>query len=402
MNIKEIRSHFPQIAQNPKDVYLDSAGTTLKLDVVIDRVVQFYKNEVSNVHRGTHHLSSHATMLYEKARETVAQFISAESSSEIVFTRSTTEGVNFLAFALEKQLKEGDEIVITEMEHHSNYLPWIRLAKKKKLNIKLLPVTDSGDLDLSQLDSFIHSKTKIVSVIHQSNALGTVNDISQIIQKAKSVGAITILDSAQSVNTMDINVQKMDCDFLLFSAHKLFAPSGVGVIYGKKSIWNQLEPYHLGGGMVDSAVQGIWSSPPHCFEAGTPAIEGVLGLSASIEFIQKNFNFADIQKHEKNLLYQAESCLKKIPKVRIIGDSPSRINTLSFIVEGIHSDDLGQIIGAQKVAVRSGHHCCQPLMDRLRLESGTVRASFSVYNREEDVLALEKSLKKALNILSSS
>ena len=234
MNIKEIRSHFPQTIHNPKDVYLDSAGTTLKLDVVMDRVVQFYKNEVANVHRGTHHLSSRATMLYEKARERIAQFISAENSSEIVFTRSTTEGVNFLAFALEKQLKEGDEIVITEMEHHSNYLPWVRLAKKKKLNIKLLPVTELGDLDLSQLDSFIHSKTKIVSVVHQSNALGTVNDISRIIQKAQSVGAITIIDSAQSISTMDINVQKMGCDFLLFSAHKLFAPSGVGVIYGKK------------------------------------------------------------------------------------------------------------------------------------------------------------------------
>ncbi len=399
MNIKQIQSHFPQIQHNPQDVYLDSASTTLKLDVVIDRVVQFYKNEVSNVHRGNHHLSSRVTVLYEKARETVAQFISAENMQEIVFTRSTTEGINFLAYALKGQCNEGDEIIITEMEHHSNYLPWIRLAQKNNLKIQLIPVTKSGELDLSKLDQLFSSKTKIVSIVHQSNSLGTVNDLTSIIQKAKSVGAISIIDAAQSISTMPINVQKLDVDFLLFSAHKLFAPSGVGVIYGKKSIWEQLEPYQLGGGMVDDATKGIWSDPPHCFEAGTPAIEGALGLAASIEFIKNHLNFDEVQKHEKDLLNQTESSLKKIPDLHIIGTSPSRINTLSFIIEGCHSDDVGQLIGAQKVAVRSGHHCCQPLMDKYNLKSGTLRASFSVYNTEKDVLALENSIKKAISIL---
>lgn len=400
MNIKNIRRCFPQVIQNQKNIYLDNASTTFKLSAVIDRIVEFYKNEVSNVHRGAHRLSSRATTLYEKARENTAQFISARHTQEIVFTRSTTEGLNFLADTLKDRLNEGDEIVITEMEHHSNYLPWMRIAQKNNLKIKFIPVAKTGELDLSNLSQIINSKTKITALVHQSNALGTVNDISRVIQQAQSVGAVSIIDAAQSVSSMKINVQNLNCDFLLFSAHKLFSPSGVGVIYGKKNAWSLLEPYQLGGGMVDNALKRIWADPPHCFEAGTPAVEGVLGLSSGIEFIQNHFNFEEIQKHEKELLEAAEESLKKIPGLRIVGASPSRINTLSFIVENIHSDDIGQLIGAQNIAVRSGHHCCQPLMEKYRLPSGTVRISFSVYNTKDDILALEKSMQKTIQILS--
>ena len=400
MDIKKIKSHFPQVVQNPDDIYLDSASTTLKLDIAIQRVMQFYQKETSNVHRGVHHLSSQATLLYEKARSQMAQFLSAKSDQEIVFTKSTTEGINFLAHTLSSQLKEDDEILLTEMEHHSNFLPWKIVAKKHRLKIRFIPVTPEGELDLSTLPHLLNSKTKIVSFIHQSNSLGTVNPAQTIIQKAKITGAITIVDAAQSISTMNINVQKLNSDFLVFSGHKLFSPSGVGVIYGKQSKWDQLEPYQTGGGMVVDSIKEIWANPPHRFEAGTPPIEGVLALAESIEFLQNHLPFSEIQKHEQSLLKQAETSLIQIPKLRIIGTSPSKINTLSFVIDGLHSDDVGNVIGMQKVAIRSGHHCCQPLMEKYQLPSGTIRASFSIYNEEKDIICLEKSVKKAIDVLS--
>lgn len=398
MDFDKIRSYFPQTHQ--KMVYLDSASTTLKLKPVIDRVNQFYQKEVSNVHRGNSQLVSQVTQNYEHVRELVAQFISASCSKEIIFVRGVTEGVNFLAFALESFLKEGSEITLTQMEHHSNYLPWVRWAQKKKLKINLIPVTPEGELDLSQLEKYITPQTRLVSMIHQSNALGTVNDIKKIIQKAQEVGAFTVVDAAQSISTMKINVQDLNCDFLLFSGHKLFAPSGAGVLYGKKDLLENLPPYQLGGGMVSQNSLKTWALLPHCFEAGTPAIESILGLGASLQLILKEFDFDEIQKYEKELLLQAETTLQQFSEVQIIGTSPSRINTLSFVVQNVHCEDLGQLIGEQNVSVRVGHHCCQPLMDALKLKSGTVRVSFSVYNRKSDVDALFKSVQKTLSILT--
>ena len=400
MKIKEIQKHFPQVQNHPDFTYLDSASTTLKLKTAIDRIQQFYSHEVSNVHRGAYPLSAHVTDLYEEGRKTVAEFLSAKDPEEIVFTRSTTEGLNLLAYVLQAQLKEGDEILLTQMEHHSNFLPWQVLAQKQGLKIKYLPVTLDGELDLSKLDQFLTKKVRIFSFVHQSNALGTVNLVKKLIQKAKEVGAITIIDSAQSCSTQDIDVRELDCDFLVFSAHKLFSTFGLGVIYGKKNLWEQFEPYQTGGGMVLDSVKRVWAKPPHCFEAGTPSIAGVLALSAVIKFLKKHISFEEISKHEKHLLNIAEDALKEIPRLKVIGTSPSRINTLSFIIDGLHSDDLALMIGQQKVAVRSGHHCCQPLMDHYGLKSGTVRASFSMYNKEEDILALKKALLKAIDILT--
>ena len=398
MTIKEIQKYFPQTQTDL--IYLDSASTTLKLQAGLDRIQQFYSSEVSNVHRGAYPLSIQTTDFYEESRKTVAEFLSAEHSEEIVFTKSTTEGINLLAYVLQAQLKKGDEILLTQMEHHSNLLPWQMLAQKNGFKIKYLPVTPEGELDLSKLDQYLTEKVRIFSFIHQSNALGTVNPVEKLIQKAKQKNILTIVDAAQSCSTQQIDVKKMDCDFLVFSAHKLFAEFGVGVVYGKKNLWEKLEPYQTGGGMVLDSVKKTWAKPPHCFEAGTPSITGVLALSAVIKFLKKHISFEEISKHEKHLLDFTEASLKGISSLKVVGASPSRINTLSFIVKGLHSEDLALMMGRQKVAVRSGHHCCQPLMDHYGLKSGTVRASFSVYNKEEDVLALKKALSKAIDILT--
>ena len=395
----KIRQFFPQ-ALNTNQVYLDSAATTLKLKPAIDRVVKFYTQETANVHRGRHTLSERATSAYEQARETTAQFLSAESSDEIVFTKSVTDGINFLSQALTQSLNEGDEILITQMEHHSNYLPWISTAKKKNLKIKIAPVRPDGSLDLNKLFDLLTPSVKVFSFVHQSNVLGSVNPAQKLIEKARANQTLSIIDAAQSVSTMDLNVQQLDCDFLVFSGHKLFSPSGAGVIYGKKSLWKNLEPVQTGGGMVVDSLKELWSDPPHRFEAGTPPIEGVLALAESINFLKNNTDFNEIKTHEKNLLDKAEEVLQKIPGLKILGQNdPTRINTLSFIVEGFHSEDIAQIIAVQKVAVRAGHHCCQPLLDQMNLDSGTVRASFSVYNEEEEVNKLEKSIKKAIEVL---
>ncbi len=400
MKIKEIEKYFPQVQNNPHSIYLDSAATTLKLQTAIDRIQKFYTHEVSNVHRGAYPLSTHITNQYEESRQTVAGFLSAEHPEEIVFTKSTTEGINLLAYSLQPQLKEGDEILLTQMEHHSNFLPWQVLAQKHGFKIKYLPVTSEGELDLSRLDQFLTPKVRIFSFVHQSNALGTVNPVEKLIQKARKVGVITIIDSAQSCSNQNIDVKKLDCDFLVFSAHKLFSTFGVGVVYGKKSLWEQLEPYQTGGGMVLDSVKRVWAKPPHCFEAGTPSIAGVLALSTVIKFLKEHISFEEIARHEKHLLTLAEDVLEKIPRLKVIGTSSTRVNILSFILEGLHSDDVALMMGQQKVAVRSGHHCCQPLMDQYNLKSGTVRASFSVYNKEEDILALKKALLKAIDILT--
>ena len=397
--IEKLRSFFPQVLEDKENIYLDSAATTLKLKCAIDRVQQFYLKECSNVHRGTHPLSHSATTAFEKAREQIAEFLSAKSAGEIIFTRSVTDGVNALAEMLGPKLSEGDEILLTKMEHHSNFLPWTSLALKKNLKIKMIPVTPEGELELSSLDSLISEKTKVVSLVHQSNSLGTLNPAEKIISKAREKGALTILDCAQSASTMGLNTQKLNCDFLLFSGHKLFSPSGVGVLYGRESILKTLEPYQTGGGMVVDSVKRTWADLPHRFEAGTPPIEGVLALAQSIQFLKDHVSFDEIQKHEKHLLQTAEDALRKIPGLKIIGSSPTRINTLSFVIEGLHSEDIGHLLGKQNMALRAGHHCCLPLMNHLNLPSGTVRASFSVYNRQEEIFLLEKAVKKAMSIL---
>ncbi|MCZ0931536.1 MAG: cysteine desulfurase [Oligoflexia bacterium] len=402
INIKNLRNRFPQIAfmdQNGES-YLDSASTSLKMDIVINTLTEFYKTSVSNVHRGEHHLSLKATEQYEKARAVTADFIGAQED-EIIFTRNTTEGLNFLAESLSGFLKEGDEILITEMEHHSNFLPWQNLARRFNLKLQIAPVTEQGELDLPAFDKLLNSKTKILALTHISNVTGVVNPLDRIIPLARKTPAFIIVDSAQSVSCLPLNAQKMDCDFLVFSGHKIFAPSGIGALYGKKSLLEKLPPYQKGGGTIFKVTktQTEWADSPAKFEAGTPFIEGALALAKVLSFLKAEVDFEEILKWEKELVSQAEDSLSDIEGISFIGPKNNRSNILSFVIEGLHSSDLAFILTKQKVALRAGHHCCMPLMQKMNLKSGTVRASFSVYNREEDIKALKTSLLKALSLL---
>ena len=405
-SMKQLRGFFPQIAylSREQEAYLDSASTSLKLQCGLDTMNRFYEREVSNVHRGDHHLSLKAVEKYERARESVAGFLGASSYEEIIFTRGTTEGINMLAYSFESLLKEGDEIIVSEMEHHSNLIPWQILAKRKNLKLKFIPVTEKGELDIQAFKKFLNKKTKILSLIHISNALGTINPIKNLIQEAKSVGTLTVVDGAQSTSFMDINVKNLNCDFFVFSGHKVFAPSGIGVLYGKKDILDKLSPYQTGGGMISDVHKqsADWASGPQKFEAGTPFIEGALALESCLNFLKDHLDFKQLMKFERSLVSQAEEALSEIPGFKRIGRAKETANILSFIVEGLHSSDLSFIMTKEKVALRAGHHCCIPLMKKLKLSSGTMRASFSIYNSEEDVVMLKQALLKAVSLLRAS
>ena len=404
ISFENLRKRFPQVAfmDQRGESYLDSASTSLKMDLVWMVLREFYEKEVSNVHRGEHHLSLKATERYEKARDAVANFLGAEHSSEIIFTRSSTEGLNFLAEALSGYLSSGDEILVTEMEHHSNFLPWQALAEKKGLRFKVVPVDSEGGLDMKQLEKLLTPKVKIVSITQVSNVTGVINPLKKIISLARKTKAFVIVDSAQSVSFLSVDVKKMDCDFLVFSGHKIFAPSGIGVLYGKRGILEKLPPYQKGGGMITkvSVDKSDWAEAPYKFEAGTPFIEGALALAEVLSFLKNEVDFEDILEKEKELLFQTEKALSDIPGLRIIGPKNNRSNILSFVFDGLSCSDLSFVLTKQKIALRSGHHCCMPLMDKLGLRSGTVRASFSVYNHGKDVEILKKGILKAIEILS--
>ena len=401
--IKDLRKRFPQTAfmDHKGEFYLDSASTSLKMDLILKVLKEFYETGVSNVHRGEHHLSLKATEKYEQARATVADFLGADDPSEIVFTRSSTESLNFLAETLSGNLNPEDEILVSEMEHHSNFLPWQNLAQKLNLKLKIAPITQEGALDWEIFKNLLNPKTKILSLTHVSNVTGVINPLEKIIPLARKTPAIVIIDAAQSVSFLPIDVKKMDCDFLVFSGHKIFSPSGIGVLYGKKSCLEKLPPYQRGGGTIFkvSLDRTDWAEIPYKFEAGTPFIEGVFALAEVLSFLKKEVDFEKIFQWENKLVSQAEDLLSDISGLHIVGPKNNRSNILSFTAEGIPSPDFSFILTKQKLALRAGHHCCMPLMEKLGLKSGTVRASFSVYNREEDVQALQKGVIKALSIL---
>lgn len=403
ISIPDLRKKFPQAAfmDNEGESYLDSASTSLKMDLVFDVLKEFYGREVSNVHRGEHHLSLKATEKYEQARSVVADFLGADDSSEIVFTRSSTESLNFLAETLAEHLSPGDEILVSEMEHHSNFLPWQNLAEKMNLKFQVAPVNQEGELDWEAFQRFINPKTKILSLTHVSNVTGLINPLEKVTSLARKTKAFVIVDAAQSASFLPIDVKKLDCDFLVFSGHKIFSPSGIGVLYGKKPLLEKLSPYQRGGGMIVqvSKDHAEWAEVPYKFEAGTPFIEGALALASVLSFLKKEVDFEEILKWEKKLVLQAEDSLLSIPGLCVIGPKNNRSNILSFIIEGLNSSDISFILTKQKLALRAGHHCCMPLMEKLGFKSGTVRASFSVYNRAEDVEALKKGLVKALSVL---
>ncbi len=402
--MSNIQKYFPQVAHLKlhKQSYLDNAATTLKPRCVIETLKKFYEEQVSNVHRGDHYLSDLLTLRYENVRNQVKEWIQAKKSEEIIFTKSTTEGINFLAFSLENYFQEGDEILLTEMEHHSNLLPWQRLAKRKKLKIQFLPVSPIGELVLEDLDKVTNKKTKFFSFTYYSNVLGTRNPVKKICLWAKKKKILTLVDGAQAMTAEKVNVQKIDCDFFVFSGHKLFCPTGIGVLYAKKEQFEKMRPYQVGGGMVNDVdkFSSEWAEPPHCFEAGTPPIEGVLAMGSVLNFLNEQDFFGQLKENKNSLASQAEDELKKIEGVKIIGLSPTKKNILSFVLESAHCRDVGQLISQAGVAIRSGHHCCLPLIKKYQLPSGTVRASFSIYNDQEDVKLLVEALKNAKGILS--
>ncbi len=400
---REMSELFPQLKRQVRGqdlVYLDSAATSLKPHPVIAAVEKHLSMGAANVHRGAHALSDEATAAFESAREKVARFLGAESKNEIVFTRGTTEAINLLARSLGGLiLNPGDEIVLSQMEHHSNIVPWQMIAQETDARVSFAPVLDDGSLDFEGFQALLSSRTKIVSLVHLSNSLGTLNPLSKFFAEAKKHGAVCVADAAQSAAAMKVDVRSLGCDFLAFSGHKAFGPTGVGVLYGRSEWLEEMPPYQGGGSMItEVSEQGVdFLPPPHRFEAGTPPIAEVIGLGVALDFIE-GIGFERIVAHEKNIYRMAEEALAGIPGLRRIGIAPERSHALSFLIGKSHPSDVGAILDEQGIAVRAGHHCCQPLMKRFGIP-GTVRASFSVYTREQDIARLAKGLKKAQELL---
>lgn len=403
MNVDQIRFDFPLLSQkvNGKNlVYLDNGATTQKPKIVVDSIANYYKEYNSNIHRGVHTLSQMATNEFEQAREVIQKFIGAAKKEEVIITSGTTEGINLVASAWGRaNVKAGDEIVISAMEHHSNIVPWQMICEEREAVLKVIPMDENGELILNQLDEFINPRTKLVAVSHVSNSLGTVNDIERIIDRAHSLGALVLIDGAQSVSHGPISVVDLDADFYVFSGHKLFGPTGIGVLYGKETILNDMPPYKGGGDMIKSVSfeKTTFNEIPHKFEAGTPNIVGGIGLAKAIEYIQQ-IGFDFIQEQEEKLKIAATGMLNSIEGVRIIGQAAKKESVISFTIEGLHPFDVGTILDQLGIAVRTGHHCTQPVMDFFGIP-GTIRASFAFYNNMEDIEALRKGIIKAKSML---
>ena len=402
-NIEQVRKDFPLLSQEMRGkplVFLDSAASSQKPQQVIDIIDQYYKEMHANVHRGVYELSQKATDAYEKARTLVKDFIEAAHDHEVIFVRGTTEAINLVASSYgRKFLSEGDEVLISAMEHHSNIVPWQFACEASGATLKVIPVKDNGELDMVAFDELLTDRTKMVAVVHVSNALGTINPIEDIIEKAHAQNVPVLIDGAQAIPHMEINVQELDVDFYVFSAHKMFGPTGIGVLYGKEDWLNKLPPYQGGGEMIETVTfeKTTYGELPHKFEAGTPDISGAIGLGAAVEYMQQISHEA-IQAHETELLNYATAALSEIEGVKIIGTADHKASVISFLIEGAHPYDVGTILDKMGIAVRTGHHCTQPLMARLGIP-GTVRASFAFYNSKEDVDRLVAGVKRAANML---
>lgn len=400
---KKLRELFPQLGRSVRKrklTYLDSAATTLKPQPVIDAMNWYYSHEVANIHRAAHFLGALGTTHFESVRDKIKDFLNAENREEVVFTKGTTEGLNLVAHSVSsKLLKRGDVILLSEMEHHSNIVPWQLVAEKQGLVIKVVRVTDQGEIDREDFHKKLDASVKVVSFTHLSNALGTVNPIKELFLEAQKNGALTVLDAAQSASLGLVDVRNLHCDFAVFSGHKLFGPTGVGVLWGRKDLLNELPPYQGGGSMIDRVTfeKTTFLQTPHRFEAGTPPIAEVIGLGAAIDFA-KDLNHAGILEHERALCAQLIEGLQAVGGIRLIGNSSTRANIVSFVMDGTHPSDVGQIMDELGVAVRTGHHCCQPLMERMGV-TGTVRVSLAAYSNSEDVEAALAAIKKARGML---
>lgn len=401
--IKGIRSQFPLLKTKVHGkplVYFDNAATTQKPHQVIDRISAYYSAENANIHRGVHHLSQIATQDYEAARIRIKNYIGAEKENEIIFTKGTTDGINLIASSFGELMKNGDEVLISAMEHHSNIVPWQLLAERKGIVLKVIPIHQDGTLDMDAFDRMVNTNTKLVSITHISNTLGTINPIEKIIDKAHQVGAKVLIDGAQSIQHGEVNVSRLNCDFFVFSGHKIFGPTGIGVLYGKESILDQMPPYQGGGDMIKrvSFEKTSYNELPFKFEAGTPNIIGGIALGTALEFME-SIDTSQAFSYENELLTYAEKELLQIADLKIYGTSARKTSLVSFNVASIHPFDIGTLLDKQGIAVRTGHHCTQPLMDYYKIP-GTIRASFSIYNTKEEVDAFIHALKRALNVLS--
>ena len=403
MNINEIRAQFPILDQQVYGkplVYLDNAATTQKPLCVIDRERDYYLHENCNIHRGVHYLSQKATEAYEHARQTVASFVNAKESHEIVFTRGTTESLNLLATSFEHLLiNEGDKVLVTAMEHHSNLVPWQQMVQRHHGQLLVVPMDDKGVLDLEQYEKLLKEGPKVVSIAHISNVLGTINPIKQMIATAHEYGIPVVIDGAQSIAHHQIDVQNLDCDFFVFSGHKMYAPMGIGGLYGKTEWLEKLPPYQFGGEMVDRVnfEKTTFNVLPFKFEAGTPNVGAALGLETAVQFLQ-SLDREEVERYEAQLLQSAIQELSQVDGIRFIGEAEHRSGLVSFIIEGVHPYDLGTIIDKMGVAVRTGHHCAEPVMTRFGIP-GTVRASFALYNTMEEVEIFVNAVKKAAIML---
>ena len=403
-NVNKIRNDFPILKQQVNGcplVYLDNGATSQKPQSVIDAIVNYYSTTNSNVHRGVHTMSQQATDGYEGARAKVRQFINASDDREIIFTRNTTEGINLVAHSYGRQnIGPGDDIIVSNMEHHSNIVPWQMLCEEKGANLRVVPIDDAGELLMDEYEKMLSSRTKLVSITHVSNALGTILPAAQIARMAHAHGAPILFDGAQAVPHMPVDVQELDCDFYVFSGHKLFGPTGIGILYGKAEYLEAMPPFLGGGEMIKSVTfeKTIYNDLPYKFEGGTPDIAGAIGLGAAIDYVN-DLGFDQITAHEDELLRYGTDALSTIEGLKIIGTAEHKAGILSFVMDLAHPHDIGTILDEQGIAVRTGHHCAQPVMQRFQIPA-TARASLAFYNTKEDIDALVKGIDRVIEVFS--
>jgi cysteine desulfurase/selenocysteine lyase len=404
LDVARIREDFPILRQRVHGkplVYLDNAATSQKPQAVIDRLTRYYTEENANIHRGVHVLSGRATDAYESGRETVRRFLNAAAVEEIVFVRGATEAINLVAQTYGRShVGSGDEIIVSEMEHHSNIVPWQMICDEKGARLRVIPITDAGELRIDAYERLLTDRTRLVAVTHVSNALGTVNPVADMIRLAHRHGVPVLLDGAQAVAHMPVDVRALDCDFYVFSGHKVLGPTGVGVLYGKADLLAAMPPYQGGGDMIRSVTfeRTLYNVPPSRFEAGTPDIAGVVGLAAALEYLA-GIGFDRLAAHEHELLARSTEALSRIPGLRLTGTARDKAGVLAFVLDGVHPHDVGTILDHEGIAIRAGHHCCQPLMARLGVPA-TARASFALYNTLDEVDVFVGALSRAREIFA--
>jgi cysteine desulfurase / selenocysteine lyase len=403
-DLEKIRGDFPVLGRKVHGkplVYLDNAASSQKPSAVINAISRLYEEDFSNIHRGVHFLSEQSTMLYENAREQAQKFINAEFTEEIIYVRGATEAINLVAAGYGRdKIREGDEIIISAMEHHSNIVPWQILCQQTGAVLKVIPMTDDGELIMDEYEKLLNDRTKLVGICHVSNALGTVNPVKEIIDLAHSRGVPVLVDGAQAVPHTRVDVQELDCDFYVFSGHKVYGPTGIGILYGKKNLLEAMSPYQGGGDMILSVSfeKTVYNTLPYKFEAGTPNISGAVGLGAALKYIEE-IGIDSIARHEENLLTYGTEVLKKIPGLRLIGTAEDKAGVLSFVLDKVHPHDIGTILDREGIAIRTGHHCAQPVMHRLGIPA-TARASLGLYNTTEELDKLAKGIRKVIEVFS--